>query len=313
MTDFDLRSILDWDYYIERLGSVIQKLITIPAAMQKVANPVPRIRHPDWLHRRVAALDDKFHQHKVTDFFKRMTVEEKQTQDTAMDIEDAGQTLDRKARPRIAVVNRKFPRRDATPESTEDVRSKPTGVDPLKNYSQWLRAARVPWKRLVSRLNGEATTVVPSMFRGVRTKSNNRWDVVQIRPGRIPGRFTMWISVDQSLVPIPLRIPREFYIHTRTPPRANRFKTDMYASEKVVKALPRGTPCVNLYKLSVREDLFIQGQEHFIDLTNDPNVDGVYELQVRLIVIFWFVAILTRFVLGTSYHSSTPQIGQSVL
>ena len=52
LANFDLRSILDWDYYIERLGSVIQKLITIPAAMQKVSNPVSRIRHPDWLQDR---------------------------------------------------------------------------------------------------------------------------------------------------------------------------------------------------------------------------------------------------------------------
>lgn len=28
--------ILDWDYYIERLGSAIQKIITIPAALQQV-------------------------------------------------------------------------------------------------------------------------------------------------------------------------------------------------------------------------------------------------------------------------------------
>jgi DNA polymerase elongation subunit (family B) len=30
----------DWDYYIERLSSCIQKLITIPAALQKIDNPV---------------------------------------------------------------------------------------------------------------------------------------------------------------------------------------------------------------------------------------------------------------------------------
>lgn len=30
------RQILDWDYYIERLGSAIQKIITIPAALQQV-------------------------------------------------------------------------------------------------------------------------------------------------------------------------------------------------------------------------------------------------------------------------------------
>ena len=34
--DLELRSILDWDYYIERLGKTIQKIITIPASFQKV-------------------------------------------------------------------------------------------------------------------------------------------------------------------------------------------------------------------------------------------------------------------------------------
>jgi len=49
----DIRDILDWDYYRERLGNALQKIITIPAAMQSVANPVPRVKHPDWLHKKV--------------------------------------------------------------------------------------------------------------------------------------------------------------------------------------------------------------------------------------------------------------------
>lgn len=36
MEDFDIRAILDWDYYLDRLGNCIRKIITIPAAMQKV-------------------------------------------------------------------------------------------------------------------------------------------------------------------------------------------------------------------------------------------------------------------------------------
>lgn len=48
-----MRDILDWDYYRERLGNAIQKIISIPAAMQGVTNPVPRVKHPDWLHKRV--------------------------------------------------------------------------------------------------------------------------------------------------------------------------------------------------------------------------------------------------------------------
>ena len=49
----DVRELVDWAYYKERLGSAIQKIITIPAAMQRVPNPVPRVKHPDWLHKKV--------------------------------------------------------------------------------------------------------------------------------------------------------------------------------------------------------------------------------------------------------------------
>lgn len=33
MTDFDMRSIIDWEYYKERLAGTIQKIVTIPAAL----------------------------------------------------------------------------------------------------------------------------------------------------------------------------------------------------------------------------------------------------------------------------------------
>ena len=61
--------ILDWEYYIERLGSAIQKIITIPAAMQKVANPVPRVRHPDWLHKALVERRDPMKQQRISEIF----------------------------------------------------------------------------------------------------------------------------------------------------------------------------------------------------------------------------------------------------
>lgn len=36
ITDVDIRQVLDWNYYIERLNGAIQKIITIPAALQGV-------------------------------------------------------------------------------------------------------------------------------------------------------------------------------------------------------------------------------------------------------------------------------------
>ncbi|XP_031567678.1 DNA polymerase epsilon catalytic subunit A-like [Actinia tenebrosa] len=72
MVDFDIREILDWQYYIERLNSAIQKIITIPAALQGVSNPVPRCAHPPWLHKRLLEKNDVFKQQKISEMFTRL-------------------------------------------------------------------------------------------------------------------------------------------------------------------------------------------------------------------------------------------------
>lgn len=64
-----IRSIIDWSYYKQRLRSAIQKIVTFPAAMQKVSNPVPIVIHPDWLHKKVREKEDKYRQRKLVDIF----------------------------------------------------------------------------------------------------------------------------------------------------------------------------------------------------------------------------------------------------
>ncbi|KAF8443966.1 hypothetical protein L210DRAFT_3759100 [Boletus edulis BED1] len=264
LSNFDLRSILDWEYYIERLGSVIQKLITIPAAMQGVSNPVSRIRHPDWLHRRVAGAVDKFKQNKVTDFFS--VVPRKVQEDGESDMEDFG-TQKHPNKGRVAVVTRKATRRP----------------NPSSNYSAWLKAIKPRWRKMrEARWGGERSAAVPSMFRGARIRTTQRWDIVQIRPSKISGRFTLWVFVDGELTPVPLRIPRQFYVHFKNPPKDESFRTEHYQVEKVMRHLPRDIPCNNLYKVVVKEDVYEDIQEHFTDLTNDPNVSGVFERRVPL-------------------------------
>lgn len=272
LVNFDLRSILDWDYYIERLGSVIQKLITIPAAMQRVPNPVPRIRHPDWLLRRVAGAVDKFKQNKVTDFFKPKgdaDIEETQP----VDIEDIA-TGSLQGRKRLTVTERTFVREKTPDESFEDVPL----PDPSQNHSAWIRTMRPRWNKLIkSRLVGNSS-VVPSMFKSTRVRMDHRWEVLQLREST-PGRFILWLSTDSEIISFPLRIPRDFYIHLKKPVD-KLFRTEYYSCTKVTRNLPQDAPCTNLYKISVKEDIYQDIQEHFIDITNHPNVDGVYELQV---------------------------------
>ena len=68
--DIDIRQVLDWDYYIGRLGGCIQKIITIPAALQGVTNPVPRVAHPDWLHKRMLEKTDVLKQRRINEIFQ---------------------------------------------------------------------------------------------------------------------------------------------------------------------------------------------------------------------------------------------------
>ncbi|XP_077998858.1 DNA polymerase epsilon catalytic subunit A-like [Glandiceps talaboti] len=99
MSDFDIRSIVDWDYYIERLGSCIQKIITIPAALQQVSNPVPRVHHPDWLHKKLLEKNDIFKQQRISEMFAPVQKkkdaqpdinDDNDTGNDIMDIEDIG-------------------------------------------------------------------------------------------------------------------------------------------------------------------------------------------------------------------------------
>eukprot|EP00796_Vickermania_ingenoplastis_P006140 gene6140-4420_t len=58
----DLQQLLDWDYYTARFSACVQKIITIPAALQQIPNPVPRVKHPDWLQKRIQKQNSRFRQ-----------------------------------------------------------------------------------------------------------------------------------------------------------------------------------------------------------------------------------------------------------
>lgn len=73
MQDFDIRAILDWDYYRVRFASTVQKIISLPAAFQNVKNPVPRIELPDWMRKQVREKNAKHQQGNMKQFFKATT------------------------------------------------------------------------------------------------------------------------------------------------------------------------------------------------------------------------------------------------
>ncbi|KAJ1904161.1 DNA polymerase epsilon catalytic subunit, partial [Coemansia sp. IMI 209127] len=166
LDNVDIRDILDWDYYLERFGSVIQKLITIPAAMQGVANPVPRIRHPDWLSKRVSAAMNKHKQRHITDLFKKVSKQEyldKAAEEDAKmreeasalggDIEDLGISGSTSAvpRPKTGVVRKSKSKhqQDGFPRTVEGLVARLSELgsapSPSDGYVSWLVHSKKIW------------------------------------------------------------------------------------------------------------------------------------------------------------------------
>ncbi|KAJ2727071.1 DNA polymerase epsilon catalytic subunit [Coemansia sp. Benny D115] len=172
LDEADIRDILDWDYYLERFGSVIQKLITIPAAMQGVSNPVPRIRHPDWLAKRVSAALNKHRQRHITDVFKRVSKEEylrknaeedtklladdgSDSHDSAADMEDfglpgSGSANGLASKPKTGVVRkgaakRKREEKDTLENLAARIAELGPAPDPSDDYASWLSHSKQVW------------------------------------------------------------------------------------------------------------------------------------------------------------------------
>jgi DNA polymerase epsilon subunit 1 len=157
---FDIRNVLDWDYYMERLGKTIQKIITIPAALQKVPNPVPRVPHPDWLDTKVQQLNDKFQQRSILSMFgpKKMDLGRPKESDKTtspaptMDIEDFGGRTNHRGThcPVVHRVRRGGVRNISA--RTEDMNNMtPEGRIALdenkKNFGCWLEQRKKSWKK----------------------------------------------------------------------------------------------------------------------------------------------------------------------
>jgi DNA polymerase epsilon subunit 1 len=302
-TNMDPRALLDWDYYLERLGSVIQKLITIPAALQKVRNPVPRVAHPEWLQRRINVKDDKMKQKKMTDLFKAAPLEDiTNLQDSRMaDMEDFGTKL---LKPKaigaaISQASQKAQKRKS-PEPAVAVSTNPYTAlpekmpDPVKDYLGFLDYQKQKWKiqkqaRIRRRhLFGEsrvnAQNNIGATFRNqAELLFKSTWQVLQLRGTSSPGVVLAFVLIDSKVHILKVNVPRQIYLNLKGKELPD-VEVDGCAAEKVNHTLPNGHPSVHLFKLTMPEEVYVNDAQKLSLVFNHPSVEGVYEKQVPLSV-----------------------------
>ncbi|BFZ59058.1 DNA polymerase epsilon catalytic subunit [Saitoella coloradoensis] len=295
LTDFDLRSILDWGYYLERFGSVIQKLISIPAALQKVENPVPRVAHPEWLQRRLATKADKFKQQNITNMFskKAPTSPTNSNGDSGVDLEDFGgsstQGLVKPLKQGRVVVKRKTAH-EREEEDDPFASLPPVLPDPSQDYSAWLKYQKQKWKlqrvarqrrrHLFGKQDRAAAGGLSGMFRDQAGMIFTRpWQILHLRESNTPGQLAACVLIEGGMHNVKINVPRRFYVNLKSEDLPN-IEIPGCRVTKVSHTLPTGHPSVGLFELEMSEDTYLDYKSKLNILLSHPSVEGVYETKV---------------------------------
>ncbi|PRW20477.1 DNA polymerase epsilon catalytic subunit A [Chlorella sorokiniana] len=284
----DVRQIVDWEYYKERLGSAIQKIITIPAAMQRVPNPVPRVRHPDWLHKKVQEKEDTYKQTRIDALFgaarsKRRPHlaleggEQQQQQGAAAigDLEDFGANPAAAAAAAAAgpvgIATSLDPEAAAAAGGEgENAAAAANQVeedmpDRRTDFRGWLAAKKAQWRRsreARKRKRAEAAADgrplrqrtgadVGAMFQQQAAAATAaHWQIVNIAPTAQPGVYKAWTVINGRMTAVPLRIPRAFYVDAAAAPGTP--EADGFG-QQVKRTLPGSLQPLHTYHVVMEE------------------------------------------------------------
>ena len=261
LRDPSFQSVIDWDYYKERLGTCIQKIITIPATLQKVQNPSPRIPLPDWLNRRTRDIDSNFKQQSITNMFKPVDYSNVKVKD----IEDI--------KPPPPMI-----------PNLLEIKNPPSFID---EFSAWIKVQKPAWSQRRKynlalrkfRREGKIKKETPkSMSSYLKSKDQgllySLWEVIGMYQDQ--GHFKVWILTDfKDLHCITLEVKRQIYISSKVERNAEGFRP-------VKMSLPHNKTTNFLYEYEMTE---LEYEEKKFLLNNalaDADIEGIYETKVSI-------------------------------
>ena len=263
--EVDIRSLLDWDYYLERFEGTLRKLIVIPAALQGVGNPLPRVQPPDWLKKRNAITLGR--QMKLTDMFSTPTATD--------DIEDA--------------FSRKLLFSPTKQESKQDDDKENIVIeDEIVNEANWntdflgyVRYQKMHvWPQMRVKIRNADHSQKSVMMTFVKSEEEvlaaAPWQIISMEPTGRPGYFAVWIWQNQALKRMELLMERTLYIHMNKPIEA------LQSGMKECFLKPLNTERKHLYELKVEEETFERVYSSIKASFDHPDVEGIYEAQIPL-------------------------------
>ena len=282
LIDCSMKAIVDWEYYKDRLAKTIQKIITIPAAMQGLANPFPKVAHPEWLKKQLR--NSKGGQKQLDHFLSKVVAAKPLG---VVDIEDAVPMLD------TGVKSIKLSKADKEKKALEEMHNSMKVLikecpRPTDNLDEWLKYQTRIWKleRKLGRKHLDMMEPKKGLVNYFRmqeeTVGKSLWHVLEISelPAN-PGYLKVWFIAEHeersgksfNLFSMNLRMKRTFLINSRVPQPGNK---------QVKMILPRSKPSYYLYEMESEEDQFLENYANFGEYLSSPDIEGIYEANISL-------------------------------
>ncbi|KAJ3354202.1 DNA polymerase epsilon catalytic subunit [Kappamyces sp. JEL0680] len=304
----DVRDLIDWEYYLERFAGTIQKLITIPAALQNIPNPIPRVAHPDWVAK--LGSKDKSRQRNITDLFLKApprlaeadeadnSDQENQPFEPLTDVEDLGKPkivrlpsgkrriMMKKELQGLKVEKTKKPAKKKTSKRSPPLQN-PHNM--LVDYSAWLEAQKPLWlerqkgNRQLRSIGAGPKSGISNFFESSASLMVNRtWEMLQVSETDSLGIFRVWAIVNEKLESIDVEVPRVFFVNSRVPAPQSIASAEIEMTRRN-RILPRNHQCLHLYEMKMTEFFYRNNTTLFSSMFNHKDVEGVYETQVPLL------------------------------
>ena len=309
--DIDMRDVIDWDYYKERLAGNILKIVIIPAAMQKVDNPYPNIKYPEWVNRLMSR--KKNEQKSLNNFFthlenvNKITLVENEFEKLNIDSDNDNNNNNDNSK------NKNVVNKSTKGKKEESGKKKKNNVNKIEQYMSknviqyenipiqndieeekneeiinvnddfngWLKQQKKKWKRLKNKINKKPMIQNLRMTQlNINLENAFRKELIHIiqvkeNPKNL-GVLNLWVVFGNIMTKINLKVKRKIFINSM-----KQNVSDVFKPVKMI--LPRNKPILNLYEFDLEEKDFISTFNNFNDYIVTPSIEGVYQTKIPLV------------------------------
>ena len=261
ITDFDIRNFIDWDYYIDRFSTTVRKIITIPAGIQNIDNPVERVKPPDWLNRLMQRNRSSVNQRKISGFFTVSKITPATTRVT--------QTIEprKEEEPQESEITK--------PETPVEADRPRESVKRSSDFPIWLQQRKRQWSELWNSEN-RVDSMTP-----ISHNSRGYYQILEVIHSAGNEDVLIWVlNPAGQLQRLRIQVNHVIYIHCATPLEDARLTAVQYTLP--LEADRNGE---YIYELQVSEKEMKRTLEEFQRLSLIYPILGIYNTQIPL--DFW--------------------------